>query len=963
MKRSFFIIAILAAGYLTFDRLPGFSTLFAQSTNQATRNPANAGLAVRPTQNNQPTAPQQQRQNDRALAASIRQLTNRSAAGLVEERLPDGGVMLDLQGRFQNLPLAIVDGNGDLTTGCVDNLEGANRFFGRNLETGEQYPVPPRPPVERTDPAVRLGLSQREYQFYQRLIEEAQLRRRLSPTLASITIVNNDGAGEGFNDAAARAPEGGNNGATLGEQRLNLFNQAAAIWGAFLDSSVPTSVRANFNPLTPCTSSGGVLGSAGTINISRDFTNAPFAGTWYHAALSNKLRGSDSSANPEITATFNSDVDTGCLGAGTRFYYGFDGATPSGTVNLLVVLLHELGHGLGFSSFVTGSTGQLNSGFPDIYTRFMFDRSTNKYWYQMTNAERAASALNTHNVLWDGLSVRLGSSALTAGRDAATGRVQLYTPNPLQSGSSISHWDTAALPNLLMEPSINKSLPLDLDMSRQQMRDIGWYRDSTADLVADTIISVQPNSGTLVIGSNVNITWTNTGGFNRNVTIELSTDGGATFPITIATDVSNTGTRAFSVPNNPTAQARLRVREHNFAEPAGVSSANFTITASGNTAPEFAPAAALSRQQGSPAGPAVTVGTVSDIQTSAGSLTVTQIAGGTASGITVSGSTNTDGTITAQVSASCTATSGTVRFQVSDGSLIGTGDLQVNVSANTPPTLTYANAGVLGGGSTGNSPATATDNGSIASYAVQSQGTYTGTISVNSSGLVSISNAAPAGAHTITIRATDNCGATTAAQFTLTVNAPLVITSVTPPAGRASGGQQIKLAGSFVNLATVTMGGVLAPSWFFSSGTSEITVTTPAHAVGAVNIDLTPSAGSAYTKTNAFAYLPTIFTDDPLVVGVTTAKAQHIIELRQAVDALRTVAGLTAAAWTDATLVPGITFIKATHIAELRSNLEAAALALGYGTTTYTDPALSSGLPIKRVHIEELRQRIRVIAG
>ncbi len=96
--------------------------------------------------------------------------------------------------------------------------------------------------------------------------------------------------------------------------------------------------------------------------------------------------------------------------------------------------------------------------------------------------------------------------------------------------------------------------------------------------------------------------------------------------------------------------------------------------------------------------------------------------------------------------------------------------------------------------------------------------------------------------------------------------------------------------------------------------------------------------------------------------GVTTAKAQHLIELRQAVDALRAVAGLTAAAWTALTLVPGSTFIKAVRIAELRSNLEAAALALGYGTATYTDLVLN-GLPIKRVHLEELRQRIRAIAG
>jgi predicted outer membrane repeat protein len=207
-----------------------------------------------------------------------------------------------------------------------------------------------------------------------------------------------------------------------------------------------------------------------------------------------------------------------------------------------------------------------------------------------------------------------------------------------------------------------------------------------------------------------------------------------------------------------------------------------------NTAPTFTPATAISRQQGSPAGAAVTVGTVSDAQTAAGSLTVTQIAGGTATGITVNGITNTGGTVTAIVSASCSATAGTVRFQVSDGSLTGTGNLQVNITANTAPTLTYGTASANTGGSTTNSPTTATDNGSITGYVVQSQGTYTGTISVNASGVVSFSNAAPAGNHTITIRATDNCGTTTNAQFTLTVSACAATLSKTTQNFAANGG-------------------------------------------------------------------------------------------------------------------------------------------------------------------------------
>ena len=181
-------------------------------------------------------------------------------------------------------------------------------------------------------------------------------------------------------------------------------------------------------------------------------------------------------------------------------------------------------------------------------------------------------------------------------------------------------------------------------------------------------------------------------------------------------------------------------------------------------------------------------------------------------------------------------------------------------------------------------------------------------------------------------------------------------------AGRTSGGQQITLTGAFANLSTVMFGGVGA-SWSYSNGTSAIIVTTPAHAAGAVQIDLAPTSGNSYSKPNAFAYLPTVFTDDTLMVGITRAKAQHILELRQAVDALRVVAGLQPASWTDATLTPSSSIIRAIHIQELRTYLDDAATRLGYATSPYTEPNLGSGTVIKRTHIEELRQRICNIAG
>jgi hypothetical protein len=560
---------------------------------------------------------------DPELATTVRRMTNRSLAGLKERRAPRGGLLLDLQGRFQDLALVKLDPEGDPAVGCVSSIDEANRFFGRNLETGEVYPSSPTDTEEylRTKHAAPSDMTIDEFLQYKEMIRRAAPRligegrstgstdnaasgssssftSGLTANTTVINIVNNDGAGEGFNDATAMAPEGGNNGTTLGAQRLNLFNFAATIWAANLDSTVPINIKAQFDSLAPCTTSGGVLGSAGTTNIFRDFTGAEFPGTWYPAALANKITGTDGNgATAEINATFNSDVDTGCLGTGTRFYYGFDNTTPSGRVNLLVVLLHEFGHGMGFQTFTNGSTGiqagstpgTPNSGFTDIYARHILDRTTGKFWNQMTDTERQASALNNGNLLWDGPDVDLASGSLTQGRDAANGRVQLYAPIAYESGSSVSHWDKAAAPNLLMEPVINRGLPIDLDLTRQQMRDIGWYRDVNGDRIPDTISNVTVSGTSLLAGSSAQVTWVNGGGFAGNVTVELSTDGGVTYPTTLATNVANTGSLAFTVPSQPTTQGRIRVREYNFVSPVGTTASVFTIgtTAAGPSSIAF----------------------------------------------------------------------------------------------------------------------------------------------------------------------------------------------------------------------------------------------------------------------------------------------------------------------------------------------------------------------------------------
>jgi hypothetical protein len=87
-------------------------------------------------------------------------------------------------------------------------------------------------------------------------------------------------------------------------------------------------------------------------------------------------------------------------------------------------------------------------------------------------------ALATRSRLHSGMSANLGINlGVRLGADAFN-RALLYTPNPFQSGSSVSHWDTIAFPNQLMEPAINGDLTHEVtppnDLTFPLLKDIGW---------------------------------------------------------------------------------------------------------------------------------------------------------------------------------------------------------------------------------------------------------------------------------------------------------------------------------------------------------------------------------------------------------------------------------------------------------------------------------------------------------
>jgi len=236
---------------------------------------------------------------------------------------------------------------------------------------------------------------------------------------AHITIVNADGPNEGFNDPTPVAPVGGNPGTTKGQQRLIAFQFAADLWGAALDSNIDIQIQASFDPL-----GANVLGAAAAAFSIRNFNNVAAPGfpggdanTNYHIALADKRSGVDllaafglTAATPEIIAQFSSDFD---------FYLGLD--NNHGTKNdLVVVLLHEFGHGLGFSSFMSRTTGNTPGGVTDPFLNNALDGSTNTTLAALLAqpaAVRLAAIQKVDQIVWTGANVAAGvPSTLLFGR-------------------------------------------------------------------------------------------------------------------------------------------------------------------------------------------------------------------------------------------------------------------------------------------------------------------------------------------------------------------------------------------------------------------------------------------------------------------------------------------------------------------------------------------------------------------
>ena len=214
---------------------------------------------------------------------------------------------------------------------------------------------------------------------------------------------------------------------------------AVDIWSENFASTVPINVNVKWGS----SSSYGVLASASAKNNFSNFNGAPDKTLYYASALANALAGRDlDPTSPEIEISITSNAP---------WYYGTDGNCPARSFDLVSVILHEMGHGLGF---VSGNYYEPFSGFGRVDQPTPFDAYAQlpdgRRLADMPSPSLEAGKAMTSDLVWS------GENAVKANNGI---KPKLYTPSTYEPGSSISHLDEAtfsqSVDNAVMTPNLD----------------------------------------------------------------------------------------------------------------------------------------------------------------------------------------------------------------------------------------------------------------------------------------------------------------------------------------------------------------------------------------------------------------------------------------------------------------------------------------------------------------------------
>lgn len=242
-------------------------------------------------------------------------------------------------------------------------------------------------------------------------------------------------------------------------EAMAAFQAAVDIWEGLIDSPVPIRILANWTPL-----GGSTLGGAIYTAAYANFDGAQKLDVFYPVALAEKITGRNLNGNtPDIFAEFNSNA---------TWHFDPGSNPPANHYDLVTVVLHEIGHGLGFagtfsSNGTNGRVGLQASNVPIIYD-IPIENFNNENLIQTPSFLSPSTALHTqltgNNLFFD---------------SPTSGRPKIYAPSEFRQGSSISHLDETSFPgasvNALMTPFIDQQERIhNPGIAWNMLKDMGW---------------------------------------------------------------------------------------------------------------------------------------------------------------------------------------------------------------------------------------------------------------------------------------------------------------------------------------------------------------------------------------------------------------------------------------------------------------------------------------------------------
>lgn len=244
------------------------------------------------------------------------------------------------------------------------------------------------------------------------------------------------------------------------------FQYAVDQWSYLIKSEVPIRITATWQSLD-----AGVLGSASANGYRRNFKNAPNPNIEYPMALAEKLarQNLNGAFESDIVANFSSNID---------WYYGTDANPPAGTYDLVSVVMHEIGHGLGIAGSFGANAGaqiadhSLITGFPGVYDAFL--HIGNQQLIDRTLFDSQSTIYSA--VTSSSISFR---SSLAQARNVGS-FPDIFSPSPFNPGSSISHLDESTFPtgtpHSLMTPFIGQAEAIHDpgEVLMAMLIDMGW---------------------------------------------------------------------------------------------------------------------------------------------------------------------------------------------------------------------------------------------------------------------------------------------------------------------------------------------------------------------------------------------------------------------------------------------------------------------------------------------------------